>query len=200
MTPGTRESRQAHRQAIREARAAFVGALAPAVRRGLESALADIVLPHLGPPGILATYAAMGDELDPAAIEARAVALGWKLAFPRVSRGEPLAFHAAGWESLAPGTLGIPEPAETAPRLEPDVLLVPLLAADAAGNRLGQGGGYYDRTLAGLRAARRVLAIGLAWDMQLVTSLESEPWDQPLDAVATPTAFHLGGAGARRRA
>jgi 5-formyltetrahydrofolate cyclo-ligase len=190
--------RKAERQGARAARAAFISALSPAVRRGLEQALADIVIPHLGPPAVLASYAALGDELDPAAVERVAAGLGWQLVFPRVTRGEPLGFHAARYETLVPATLGIPEPPPTAPRVRPDVLLVPLLAADRAGNRLGQGGGYYDRTLAALRATGPVLAIGIAWDVQLADHVATESWDQPVDAVATPTAFHLAGASARR--
>lgn len=191
------DPRRRERQAARAARNAFVAALAPATRRALEAALAARLLPHLGPPGVLGTYWAAGDEVDPRPIEAAAAALGWRLAFPKVTGPHPLDFHLATGADLAPGFRGIPEPAESAPRAHPDVLLVPLLAADRAGNRLGQGGGHFDRTLAALRARGPLLAIGLAWDMQLVAQLPVAPWDQPLDALATPTAFHLAGAGAR---
>ena len=64
---------------------------------------------------------------------------------------------------------------------------MPLLAATPAGVRLGQGGGYYDRTLATLRRNSRILAIGLAWDIQVTDALPCEDWDQPLDYIATPT-------------
>jgi 5-formyltetrahydrofolate cyclo-ligase len=176
---------------------AFVTALAPATRRALEAGLAAQLLPHLGPPGVLGTYRAAGDEIDPAAAEAAATALGWKLAFPRVTGAQPLAFHIATSAELRPGFRGIPEPRDDLPPVRPDVLLVPLLAAVRAGNRLGQGGGHFDRTLAALRASGPLLAIGIAWDMQLQDELPPAPWDQPLDAIATPTAFHLAGAGAR---
>ena len=82
---------------------------------------------------------------------------------------------------------GITEPAESAEVLEPDVLLMPLLAFDDAGGRLGYGGGYYDRTLAGLRARRAVLAVGLAFDMQRVDSVPCLDYDEPLDWVLTPS-------------
>jgi 5-formyltetrahydrofolate cyclo-ligase len=157
------------------------------------------VTPHLGPPGTLGSFAAVGDEIDPAAIETAARALGWRTAFPRVTAEGPLAFHHADFADLAPGFRGIPEPDPARPVVRPDVLLVPLLAADHAGNRLGQGGGHYDRTLASLRANGPLLAIGLAWDMQLVATLPAQPWDQPLDAIATPTAFHPAPHGARGR-
>lgn len=188
------------RRELRDARSAFVGAIAPAVRHALESALADWLLPHLGKPGTIGTYAATGDEIDPASAQSAASAAGWRIAFPRVVGPAPLCFHHCSFAELAPGFKGIPEPPATAPTVVPDVLLVPLLAADRAGNRLGQGAGHYDRTLASLRAAGPVLAIGFAWDMQIVERIESQPWDQPLDAIATPAAFHLAGPGARRNA
>jgi 5-formyltetrahydrofolate cyclo-ligase len=168
------------------------------VRRGLEQALAAIVLPHLGPPGTLGTYPALGDEIDPATTEQAAEALGWRIAYPRVTGDAPLAFHQVPYDALQPGFRGLPEPPATSPTARPDILLVPLLAADAAGNRLGQGGGHYDRTLAALRAGGPLLAIGICWDMQLTGQVPAEAWDQPLDAIATPTAFHLVPSGARR--
>jgi len=195
-----RTDRKAKRQQLRMARAAFVSAIAPAVRRGLTMSVANSIIPHIGPPGILASYAAMGDELDPAATEEAATVLGWRIAFPRVTPGAPLSFHEASHATLSPGRLGIPEPAPESPVVRPDVLLVPLIGIDRAGNRIGQGGGFYDRTLAALRAAGPVLAIGLAWDIQLIDPIEAAHWDQPLDAIATPSAFHLAGPGARRGA
>ncbi len=66
---------------------------------------------------------------------------------------------------------------------------MPLLAVDRRGTRLGQGGGHYDRTLATLRAAGPVLAVGMAWDCQLVDALPTDPWDEPLDALATPSGW-----------
>lgn len=196
MTPDP-ASRTALRQSARAARAAFASGLAGPVRRGLEAALAAVVLPHLGPAATLGSFAAVGDEIDPAVLEAAVRARGWRIAFPRVTGKAPLAFHLADHADLAPGFRGIPEPAPTCPAVRPDVLLVPLLAADPAGNRLGQGGGHYDRTLAALRAGGPLLAIGLAFDVQIVPALPAQPWDAPLDAIATPTAFHQASRGAR---
>jgi 5-formyltetrahydrofolate cyclo-ligase len=196
----TPPDRRALRRTARAARGAFAGALAPAVRRGLERALAAIALPHLGAPATLGSYAAVGDELDPAGLDRAAAELGWQTAFPRVQGAAPLVFHAATRSDLAPGFRDIPEPPADAPPASPDVLLVPLLATDLSGNRLGQGAGHYDRTLSSLRALGPVLAIGIAWDMQILPRLPAESWDQPLDAIATPTAFHLVAHGARGRA
>jgi 5-formyltetrahydrofolate cyclo-ligase len=189
--------RKALRRTARLARSAFAASLNPAVRAAMEQALARQVLPHLGPRGLLGSHAAQADEIDPRAVEAAALALGWRLAFPRVADG-PLAYHPATRADLQPGYKGIAEPPETLPLARPDVLLVPLTAADLCGNRLGQGGGHFDRTLAALRASGPVLAIGLCWDMQLVPHIAAAPWDQPLDALATPTAFHLAASPARR--
>ena len=152
--------------------------------------LADVVIPHLGPPGVLGVHAAVRAEISPDAIMRRAGKLGWRIAWPRAQPDAPLIFHIAPESALSPGYQGIPEPPATAPRTHPDVLLVPLVAADLQGNRMGQGGGHYDRTLAEARSHGPVMAVGLCWDMQIVDSLDVQPWDQPLDAIATPTAFH----------
>ena len=136
---------------------------------------------------IVGGYMALSGEADPSMLMARLAASGHSLAVPRVTgRNSPLVFHRydAG-TALAPGAYGIGEPDAAAPVLTPHVLLVPLLAFDAAGRRLGYGGGYYDRTLAGLRADGPVTAIGIAYAGQEVASLPAEPFDQPLDAVLT---------------
>ena len=82
---------------------------------------------------------------------------------------------------LAPGSFGIPEPLESWPRAVPDVLLVPLLAFDAGGHRLGYGGGFYDRTLALLK----VPAIGIAYAGQEIASIPFGPHDRTLNMVLT---------------
>jgi 5-formyltetrahydrofolate cyclo-ligase len=103
-------------------------------------------------------------------------------------KGRPLIFRA--WtpgDPLAEVTWGIREPLPAAPVVEPDVVLVPLLAFDHAGHRLGYGGGFYDRTLERLRAAKPVVAIGLAYDEQRVDSVPHHDYDQRLDWVLTPS-------------
>jgi 5-formyltetrahydrofolate cyclo-ligase len=83
------------------------------------------------------------------------------------------------------GRYGIAVPPESEATIEPDIVLVPLLAFDRRYCRLGYGGGFYDRTLAELRARRPILAIGLAYALQEVPILPAASFDQPLDAVAT---------------
>jgi 5-formyltetrahydrofolate cyclo-ligase len=90
--------------------------------------------------------------------------------------------------STAPGPFGIPQPKPDAPLVEPDVLIIPLLAATPRGLRLGQGGGHYDRYLAARRdAGTPPLAIGVGFDMQIVDDLPADPWDMRMDFVVTPT-------------
>jgi 5-formyltetrahydrofolate cyclo-ligase len=176
------DAKQARRRTARAARAAYVGQLTPAARTTLETALAAVVQPLTALAVRPASYAAQGPEIDPVHIEK---AMG-PHAFPRVS-GDTLFFHLAEWSALSPGFGGIPEPAASAPLITPDLLLVPLLATTLDGRRLGQGGGFYDRTLNRLRAETRLVAIGLAWDMQIVDDLPVDAWDERLDYVATPT-------------
>jgi len=170
------------RRHYRAARRAYVATLDPAARDAQALALARQVAPLLPGVRVAASYAALGDEIDPVAIEKQ---LG-PHAFPRIA-GPDISFHIADWADLRPGFQNIPEPPATAPQVDPDLLLVPLLAVTLGGVRLGQGRGYYDRALARLRSTgRRVLAIGLAWECQIAPSLPADRWDMPLDLIATP--------------
>ena len=98
---------------------------------------------------------------------------------------------------MAPNRFGIPEPdlpaASRCPVLALDLVLVPLVAFDEAGNRLGMGGGFYDRTFRYLRHRtcwRRPHLVGIAYDAQRVPAIDARRWDVPLDAVVTETALH----------
>ncbi len=117
-------------------------------------------------------------------------ARGHPVALPVVAgRGRPLVFRA--WregDATADGPYGIREPLASAPALSPRVVLVPLLAFDRAGHRLGYGGGFYDRSLAGLRAQAPVLAVGIAWAAQEVPAVPHDSRDQRLDWVVTERA------------
>jgi 5-formyltetrahydrofolate cyclo-ligase len=128
-------------------------------------------------------YHALPEEADPSLLLARLVELGCQAAFPRVTaRDQPLEFHhVPDGEVLEPGSFGIPEPLRHWPKARPALLLVPLLAFDAEGYRLGHGGGFYDRTLALLK----VPAIGIAYAGQEVASLPRGPHDMALNMVVT---------------
>jgi len=136
---------------------------------------------------IFSGYAAFGDELDPAPLIAALRARGAIIALPVVERkGAPLVFRI--WDEstrMAPGPFGIAEPTADSPAVRPDILLVPLLLADLRGYRLGYGGGFYDRTIAALRAAGGVCTIGLAYEAQVVSHLDAESWDEKLDHLVT---------------
>lgn len=170
------------RRTLRDVRAAFVAGLALGERERLEAALAAVLTANLG-PGLVAGYSAYGDEIGVGSVSR-------DLLYPRATRDAPLTFHRGDPASLVPGALGIHEPTADLPIAVPDIILVPLVAVDACGNRLGQGGGYYDRTLALLRATQRIVAVGVAWDVQRVEALPADPWDAPLDALATPSGWH----------
>jgi len=135
------------------------------------------------PGAIVGGYHALPEEADPSLLLARLVELGCEIAFPRVAaKDAPLEFHhVPDGEVLEPGSFGIPEPLEHWPRAQPAALLVPLLAFDRRGHRLGYGGGFYDRTLALLKP----VAIGIAYAGQEVASLPPGPHDMALDMVVT---------------
>ena len=133
---------------------------------------------------ILSGYWPMRGEVDP--LPAMAAHDG-PLCLPVVpGRAMPLVFRA--WrpgDPLDAGSFGIHHPPESAPVLVPQVLIVPLAAFDRSGQRIGYGGGYYDRTLAALRAAGPVTAIGLAFASQEIAAIPVGPFDQPLDMIVT---------------
>ncbi|MBI1275880.1 5-formyltetrahydrofolate cyclo-ligase [bacterium] len=117
-------------------------------------------------------------------------------ALPRVAAPDkPLHFHA--WQpgdALQPGYRHIPEPSQENPQIIPAALLVPLLAFDAKGHRLGYGAGFYDRTIQFLRSKnQRFIAVGLAYDTQETDRLPADRHDQKLDAVITESGFRWLG-------
>jgi 5-formyltetrahydrofolate cyclo-ligase len=128
----------------------------------------------------------MKDEIDPTEALAAAAAAGCTTALPAfVERDSRMTFH-PGPASEA-GPWGILQPSPSSPPVAPDLLLVPVVAVDRRGNRVGQGKGHYDRALAQLREAGPVRLIGIGWPLQLLDEpLTPDPWDVPLDAFASP--------------
>jgi len=126
-------------------------------------------------------------EINPLPLMQKLAEAGARLALPAIAgRGKPLIMR--GWEFGAPldrGQWGIREPKPDAPEVEPDILLVPLLAFDRAGYRLGYGAGYYDMTIHRLRALKPVIAVGIAFAAQEVPKIPTTPRDERLDLVLT---------------
>jgi 5-formyltetrahydrofolate cyclo-ligase len=141
------------------------------------------------PGAVVSGFSAIRDEIDPAALLGRLHAAGFRLCLPVMEgKGLPLVFRAwSPGDAMGKVQWGIAEPLPDKPVLEPDVVLVPLLAFDATGYRLGYGGGFYDRTLARLRAIKPVVAVGVAYDELKVDAVPHQGYDQPLDWVLTPS-------------
>ncbi len=115
--------------------------------------------------------------------------LGWDCALPVVdAKNYSLAFRRwTDGDLVSPNEFGIPEPMEDAKLVFPDMVLVPLLAFDLTGHRLGTGGGFYDRTLEQLRSKGNIMAIGIGYAGQQVAEWVPEPHDERLDAMVTET-------------
>jgi len=153
--------------------------------------LAKVIENHVIPKAegrCVSAYWPMGDEIDPRPAMHLLHAYGRTIGLP-VMRGAdtPLVFR-QWWPDapLAEGGFGTRMPTEDAPEVTPEVLLVPMLAFNDAGYRLGYGGGFYDRTLEDLRGENpATLAVGLAYSGQRVDDLPVGPFDQPLDALVT---------------
>ena len=126
-------------------------------------------------------------EIDTRPLLGHLAGEGWTTCLPIViAQGKPLVFRR--WlpgEPTVKGVWDIPRPPDTSPLLEPDVLLVPLMAFDRRGYRLGYGGGFYDRTLALLRNKKPVVAIGVAYAAQEVDRVPHGDHDQPMDFIMT---------------
>lgn len=136
--------------------------------------------------GTIGGYAAMTSELDPASMLESFRESGHEIALPWFeSRAADMVFKIANG-TLDRGPFGIMQPCANNPAAEPDTILVPLVAADRHGNRIGQGQGHFDRYLAKSREKRAIVAVGLAWECQIADQLPADPWDQPLDYIATP--------------
>jgi 5-formyltetrahydrofolate cyclo-ligase len=144
---------------------------------------------------IVSAYWPMGDELDPRPLIHHAQAVGHAVGLPVVvGKAQPLIFRDWTPETrFVPGGFKTEVPEPSAPAVVPSILMVPLLAFDLAGYRLGYGGGFYDRTLTKLRAAGRITAIGFAYEGQLVDAVPRAEYDQPLDAILTERSFRRIG-------
>ena len=185
-------AKQELRKRMRRARLEHAQALPPQVSALVFKRPPAPVLEWIADDAVIALYRAGPGEAPTSGFARFFLERGHTIALPRVTdEFSPMTFHAHidPWEEsdLAEGSFGIRQPDETAEEVTPDVLFVPLLAFTPEGQRLGQGGGFYDRYCA---AHPGVPAIGLAWDMQVVDSLPTEDHDMPLTAIVTPTRIY----------
>ncbi|UYN93501.1 MAG: 5-formyltetrahydrofolate cyclo-ligase [Enhydrobacter sp.] len=138
-------------------------------------------------PCCVAGFWPMREEIDVRPLMIELINEGCELALPVVrEKGQPLSFRV--WrpgDSLEAGLFGTLQPTARRAIVQPDALLVPLLACDRQGWRLGYGGGFYDRTLVHLRARRALTAVGVGFDAQFLPEVPHEPDDQRLDWLLT---------------
>ena len=173
------------RSATLDARKAFVRSLSDGDRAQLEQKLAERLTALCASASVVGGYAPLGSEISPLLAVEEARAVGRIVAFPAFHNpGKPFRFRAG--DPLSPGPFGIMQPKGSAPAVEPDLILVPLIAIDGNGSRLGRGKGHYDRALRDLRKTGAKL-IGVGWQLQrLEREIPVDPWDVPLHAFASP--------------
>lgn len=181
------QAKQAARVQAREARARAHAASGSAAAASIATNVLSLLTSVR--PGVLtiAGYHPKGDEVDVLPALSGLVAAGHATALPVVTgRAWPLVFRL--WRPghpLVPGAFRIMEPMGDAPLVQPDIVLVPLLAFDREGYRLGYGGGFYDRTLEVLRAEAPTIAVGIGYAGQGVDKLPIDAYDQKLDWIVT---------------
>jgi 5-formyltetrahydrofolate cyclo-ligase len=183
-------SKETLRKAALDARKAFVATLSDADRARLEHRLAQNLTSLFAGVSVVAGYHPLGSEISPLAAMEEARAVGAIAAFPCFSNpAKPFRFVAG--DPLEPGPFGIMQPARRHPEVQPDLVLVPLIAIDGDGTRLGRGKGHYDRALVRLKKSGARL-IGLGWPMQRLTeTIPADAWDVPLDGFASPDGLEL---------
>jgi 5-formyltetrahydrofolate cyclo-ligase len=183
--PATIESLKAR---VRRDAAARRDALPAAERAAAAAAIAARPLPVAVPAGaIVSGFSPLKSEINPVPLMRAFADAGARLALPVVAgRGKPLTMRAwAFGEPLVSGVWGIREPPPSAPDVFPDILIVPLLAFDRTGHRIGYGAGYYDMTIARLRGVKPVIAVGIAYAAQEIAEIPTTERDARLDFVLT---------------
>jgi len=168
-------------------RSAHVASLPPGAAEVAAQAAAARLLAHIPAGATVSLYLAMQDEIDP---EPLAIALherGHDLALPALIDRTTMRF--LGWrpgDALDHGPMKLRQPLLSAPECAPNLIVAPLTGFDRRGGRIGYGAGHYDRAFQRYPGAHR---IGLAWAIQEVDSIPHDPWDVPLDAIATEKEF-----------
>ena len=176
------------RRAARQRRREFVDALSPGDKAAQEEALAGVLTPLAAATRIIGGYHPMPHEISPLTALDKAAAAGATVAFPAFADHQsPLRFLAG--PPVETGPWSVMQPPLSLPEVFPDLLLIPLVAIDRRGTRLGQGKGHYDRVLGELRR-RGALLVGVGWANQLIDDeIPADPWDIALDAFASPQSL-----------
>jgi 5-formyltetrahydrofolate cyclo-ligase len=141
----------------------------------------------IGRGTIVSGFSPMGSEINPVPLMRKLADNGATLALPAIAgRSKPLIMRAWTFgDPMASGQWGIREPMSEAPEVDPDVLIVPLVAFDRVGNRIGYGAGYYDMTINALRAKKNITAIGIGFAAQEIPQVPATERDARLDLVLT---------------
>ncbi|HEX6662004.1 MAG TPA: 5-formyltetrahydrofolate cyclo-ligase [Sphingomicrobium sp.] len=177
-------SKEALRRAALDARKAFVATLSDADRALQERSLAENLTSLFAGMSVVGGYCPLGSEISPLPAMEEARAVGAIAAYPCfLNPGKPFRFIAG--DPLEPGPFGMMQPAKRHPVVEPDLVLVPLIAIDGQGTRLGRGKGHYDRALIHLKKIGARL-VGVGWSLQrLAVTIPADDWDVPLDGFAS---------------
>ncbi len=183
-SPASLANKESLRADLRSRRRDYAASLAPETRKALEELLAEALEPWLFASRLVAAYQPMKAEISPLGALDRAQALGKATALPAfAARDSRMTFRAG--EATEPGPWGLLQPPLSSPPVQPDLILIPLVGCDPSGNRIGMGQGHYDRALEGLRP--RAKLVGIGWEFQLLDmEIAADPWDQRLDAFASP--------------
>jgi 5-formyltetrahydrofolate cyclo-ligase len=178
------------RRLARQRRRAFVESLKDGERERLEGNLAEALEPMIAKSRITGGYCPMPNEISPIPAMEAAGRRGAILAYPAFSDHQSQFRFLAG-EPAEPGPWSCFQPLLDSPEVFPDLVLVPLVAIDNHGTRLGQGKGHYDRVLGKLRE-HGALLIGIGWQVQkLDETIPAEPWDVPLDGFGSPEGLEI---------
>jgi len=185
-------SKESLRRIALDARKAFVGTISDAERTLLEQRLAQNLTSLCSEAKVVGGYAPLGSEISPLLAIEEARAVGRIVAYPAFDHpAKPFKFRAG--DPLEPGPFGILQPKRRTPVVEPDLILVPLIAIDGNGTRLGRGKGHYDRALIRLKKSGARL-VGVGWPLQrLDETIPADEWDVPLDAFASPEGLEIFG-------
>lgn len=185
------DSKSALRTRLRKARSAHVAALPDAVSGLIFRRPPAPVMTMVPQDAAIGLYRATDGEAPASGYARFFMEAGHTIALPRIGEDGAMAFHAHtdpfGETDLETGPHNILQPAASSPVVTPQVLFVPLVGFTQSGQRLGAGGGYYDRWLA---AHPNTIAIGLAWDVQQTDTLPLEDHDMPLTAIVTTTRIY----------